>query len=88
MILTVLSAKPTAKNQARCSPGETDPKPMHRTSDGIFFRSVYSFSCPVYNINYSLVTLLVYRKNYCFVKELNSELQDTLFVLHGNQCTC
>lgn len=32
IIRTVLSARPTAKNQDRCSPGGTEPKAIHETS--------------------------------------------------------
>ena len=49
MILTVLSARPTAKNRLRCSPTGTRPSAIHITSDDISFLSVYSFSCPVWN---------------------------------------
>ena len=47
MILTVSSAKPTAKNLDRSSPRGTDASAMHTTSDNISLRSVYSFSWPV-----------------------------------------
>lgn len=47
MILTVSSARPTAKKRHLCSPTGTRPKAMHTTSDDISLRSVYSFSWPV-----------------------------------------
>ena len=46
IILTVLSARPTARNRDRCSPGATVPRLMHTTSADISLRSVYSLSCP------------------------------------------
>lgn len=44
IILTVWSARPTARNLERCSPGGTVPRLMHTTSADISLRSVYSFS--------------------------------------------
>ena len=46
IILTVWSARPTARNLERCSPGGTVPRLMHTTSADISLRSVYSFSWP------------------------------------------
>ena len=47
MILTVSSARPTARKRLLCSPAGTRPSAMHTTSDDISLRSVYSFSWPV-----------------------------------------
>jgi hypothetical protein len=46
MILTVLSANPTARNLDLCSPTGTLAKAMQMTSQDMSFLSVYSFSCP------------------------------------------
>lgn len=48
IIRTVLSLNPTAKKQALCSPGLTDPNAIQDTSEDNFLRSVYSFNWPVY----------------------------------------
>jgi hypothetical protein len=46
MILTVLSANPTAKNLERCSPTGTLARAMQITSHDMSFLSVYSLSWP------------------------------------------
>jgi hypothetical protein len=44
IILTVLSASPTARNLDRCSPTGTLARAMQTTSQDMSFRSVYSFN--------------------------------------------
>ena len=50
MILTVLSASPTARNRDLCSPEGTLARAMHTTSADMSFRSVYSFNWPAWKI--------------------------------------
>ena len=48
MILTVLSANPTARNLDLCSPDGTLARAIQITSADISFLSVYSFNWPDY----------------------------------------
>ena len=88
MMRTVWSARPTAKNLERCSPGGTVPKLMQTISAAISFLSVYSFNCPLYmdkKINkiirhYFLMLYLVHLKIHDFTSR---EGDDNLPLIQG-----